>query len=70
LGITARPVAVVHRLGELLANSAGNRRSSDAVPPATGTAITGPDAAVVGCDNLIWPRRASLNWPHPRSTSP
>ena len=22
------------------------------------------------CDTLIWPRRASLKWPHPRSTSP
>jgi hypothetical protein len=26
--------------------------------------------AGIECDTLIWPRRASLKWPHPRSTSP
>jgi hypothetical protein len=44
----------------------------------TVAAATGahPDTVAQGvreldeCDTLIWPRRASLKWPHPRSTSP
>jgi hypothetical protein len=28
------------------------------------------DLAAAGCDSLKWPRRASLNWPHPRSIGP